>query len=83
MDASLRQQQHFAGVTLRQRGMRLGRVPKRDSTFDRYGQFARLHGLNHMLQVLRVLLGYESDRARLRMSGSIGRSARPPGYWKD
>jgi hypothetical protein len=50
-----------------QRSMRLGGVPKRDSASDRYRQLSRPYRLNRILQVLRVLIGYESDRSHLRI----------------
>jgi hypothetical protein len=75
----LGQQQYFAGATLRKRSMRLGGVPKRDPASDRDRQLSRPHGLNRILQVLRVLFGYESDRAYLRIFSCTGRSARDGG----
>src|SRR5580698_1695225 len=56
--------------------MSLGGVPERDPASNRDGQFSCLDGLNHILQILRVLLGYESDRAYLRICGRIDGSAR-------
>jgi hypothetical protein len=67
----LRQQEYFAGATPRKRSMPLGGVPKRDSASDRDRQLSRPHGLNRILQVLRVLFGYESDRAHLRIFGGV------------
>ena len=54
------------------RGMRLRSVAKRQSASNRDGQFAGPHGLNHVLQILRVLFGHEGDRTHLRVFGGIG-----------